>query len=124
MLFWLGHWVDSVEIFTLPLSFSGVCDEGAVSGSACPATSCEYGIERSSERLFVPANQWQCWMAWITSPNLGWVSAALTFDTSAGIESEDLSQGPDLRTVKMRTMNNLLAPVLVVSAMVKDQVGY
>lgn len=46
------------------------------------------------------------------------------FDISAGIESENLRQGPDSRTVKMRTMNNLLAPILVVSAMVKDQVGY
>ena len=46
------------------------------------------------------------------------------FDTSAGIESENRRRGPDSRTVKMRTMNNLLAPVLVVSAMVKDQVGY
>lgn len=88
--FWLGHLIDTVEIFTLPFSFSGVCAEGAVSASACPAMGCEYGIERSSECLFIPANHWQCWMALITSPNLGWASAALMFDTSAGMESDNL----------------------------------
>jgi len=102
-----------LKILTLPFSFSGVCDEGAVSDSACPATSCEHGVERSGDCLFIPANHQQCWMPWIASPNLGWARAALTFDNSAGVEPGNLRQDPDSHAVEMRTANNLLAAVLV-----------